>query len=135
MVRKGRDVTDAELAVMQALWERGPATIRQLTERLYDDVESQYSTVKKLLERLEAKDCVARDRSESVHLFTATVQRDELIDRRLREVADTLCEGSIAPLLSHAAKYEELTTKQRDLLHSLIDDLDNRSRPERKRMP
>ncbi len=133
MVRKGRDVTDAELAVMQMLWEHGPATIRQLTERLYEDVESQYSTVKKLLERLEAKECVSRDRSEAVHVFSAAVGRDEIIDRRLQEVSDTLCEGSIAPLLSHAAKYEGLTQRQRDLLHSLIDDLEKRTRIERKR--
>lgn len=133
MVRKGRDVTDAEMAVMQMLWEHGPATIRQLTERLYADVESQYATVKKLLERLEAKDCVLRDRSEMVHIFTAAVEREELIDRRLREVADTLCEGSITPLLSHAAKHEELTRSQRELLHGLIDELEKRSRKERKR--
>jgi BlaI family transcriptional regulator, penicillinase repressor len=133
MVRKGRDVTDAEMAVMQELWEDGPATIRQLTERLYSDVESQYATVKKLLERLEAKNCVTRDRSEMVHVFTAAVDREELIDRRLREVADTLCEGSIAPLLSHAAKHEGLTRAQRELLHGLVDELESRSRKERKR--
>ena len=60
MVWKARDITDAELAVIRTLWERGPATIRELTELLYADV-SQYSTVKKLLERLEAKGCVIRN--------------------------------------------------------------------------
>ena len=82
------EVTDAELAVLQALWDRGPATIRQLTDRLYPaGSASCYATVQKLLERLEGKAFVKRDRSGAVHAFSARVCRDELIGRRLRTVA------------------------------------------------
>ena len=63
MARTPQDVTDAELAVLQVLWEQGPATIRQLTDRLYPEGKtSHYATVQKLLERLQAKGCVSRDR-------------------------------------------------------------------------
>src|SRR5262249_10192887 len=56
MARTPPDVTDAELAVLQVLWDRGPATIRELTPLLYPDVtDASYATVQKLLERLEAK--------------------------------------------------------------------------------
>ena len=49
------DVTDAELAVLQTLWEQGEATIRQLTDVLYPEGKAaHYGTVQKLLERLEA---------------------------------------------------------------------------------
>ena len=96
------DVTDAELAVLQALWERGSATIRQLTDALYPGGSAaQYATVQKLLERLEAKGCVRRDRQPWPHLFVATVDRDDLIGRRLRAVAEKLCGGSLTPLLTH----------------------------------
>ena len=95
------DVTDAELALLQALWDEGPATIRRLVERVYDqEGTSVYATVQKLLERLEAKGCVVRDRSEPVHVFAAAIGRDELIGRRLRAVADSLCGGSLTPLLT-----------------------------------
>ncbi|MEQ8786085.1 MAG: BlaI/MecI/CopY family transcriptional regulator [Pirellulaceae bacterium] len=123
MARKPQDVTQAELAVLRQLWEQGPQTIRQLTTALYAGDDAQYSTVKKLLERLEAKDCVSRDRGDAVHVFAAAVGRDDLVDRRLREVAESLCDGSITPLLTHAARHERLTKKQRELLRSLIDDL------------
>lgn len=123
MARKPQDVTEAELAVLRQLWEHGPQTIRQLTAALYAGDDAQYSTVKKLLERLEAKDCVKRDRGDVVHVFAAVVGRDELVDRRLRQVAESLCDGSITPLLTHAARHKRLTKKQRDLLRSLIDDL------------
>ena len=77
-----------------------------------------------VLERLEAKSCVTRDRTEAVHVFAAAIGRDELIKRRLREVAESLCEGSITPFLTLAAGSNHLTTKQRQILHDLIEDLD-----------
>lgn len=125
MARAAQDVTDAELAILQALWERGPATIRQLAQVVYGDASaSSYATVQKLLERLEAKDCVQRDRSSSVHAFRASVDREELIGRRLRAVADSLCGGSIAPLLTHLVERESLTEKERKELRDLIAKLD-----------
>jgi BlaI family penicillinase repressor len=82
MARTPQDITDAELTVLESLWDHGTATIRQLTERLYPGGgTAHYATVQKLLERLEAKTCVSRDRSESIHRFAATVDRDELIGR------------------------------------------------------
>jgi len=125
MVTPPRDVTDAELAVLQVLWERSSATIRDITKVLYpDDVTTQYSTVKRLLARLQAKGFVERDESERVHVFSAVSgRRDELVARRLETLADTLCDGSISPLLSHLAESERLTEEQQNTLLSLIDEL------------
>jgi predicted transcriptional regulator len=72
-----QNVTDAELAILQALWEYGPATIRQLTDRLYPGGRSSdFATVQKLLERLEAKECVHRDRSGAAQVFEAAINRE-----------------------------------------------------------
>ena len=84
MARTPQDVTDAELGVLQALWDGGPATVRRLTDALYPrGGVSHYATVQKLLERLEAKGCVQRDRSTWPHSFAPAVSRDELIGLRL----------------------------------------------------
>ncbi|MHC4400538.1 MAG: BlaI/MecI/CopY family transcriptional regulator [Planctomycetota bacterium] len=124
MAGRGRDVTDAELAVLQVLWERSAATIREITEIVYpDDVQTQYSTVKRLLARLETKGFVERDRNGRVHVFAPVGGRDELLGRRLEALADSLCEGSISPLLTHLAKSERLTEGQREALLSLISQL------------
>jgi predicted transcriptional regulator len=109
---------------MQALWDHGPATIRQLTDRLYPSgSSSHYATVQKLLERLEIKHFVARDRGQSVHVFAATVSREDLIGRRLRAVAETLCDGSLTPLLTHLVRATVLSAQDRRQLRQLIDDL------------
>ena len=126
MSRPAQDVTEAELAVLQALWDRGPATIRQLSEAIYNDGgASRYATVQKLLERLEAKDCVRRQRGSGVQRFEAAIDRDELIGRRLRAVAETLCEGSLTPLLTHLVRAERLTNQERQALRDLVEQWSN----------
>jgi predicted transcriptional regulator len=116
------DVTDAELAVLQALWGRGSATIRQLADALYPGGSvAQYATVQKLLERLEAKGCARRDRRPWPHVFAATVDRDDLIGRRLRAVATKLCGGSLTPLLTHLLNVECLGPKERQELRAWLD--------------
>ncbi len=129
MKRNQVDVTAAELALLQALWDQGPATIRQLVERVYaQDGTSVYATVQKLLDRLQTKECVVRDRSVPVHVFQAAIGRDELIGRRLRAVADSLCGGSLTPLLTQLVEGGELTAQDRKDLRALIDGLDRTRR-------
>src|SRR5690242_15603734 len=127
MARTPRDVTEAELAVLRVLWDRGPASVRALAE----DLAAQAATVQKLLERLEHKRWVARDRTGPVQMFRATADRDDLIARRLRGIAEELCEGSLAPLLSHLVQNERLTAADRQALRDLIDRLNEQ--PRRKR--
>jgi predicted transcriptional regulator len=127
MARTPRDVTDAELAVLQVLWDRGPATIRQLTDALYPGGgTSHYATVQKLLERLEVKGHVARDRRAPAHTFAAAVGREELIGRRLEDVAAKLCGGSLTPLLTHLVRARRLSARERQELRALIDELDRK---------
>ena len=112
MGRPAQDITESELAVLRVLWDRGTATIRHLTDVLYPRGEAaQYATVQKLLDRMEAKGFVERDRTLFVHLFKAVLDRDEMIGRRLRSLAEMLCDGSLTPLLTHLARAKDLTEK------------------------
>src|SRR5438552_4148085 len=117
MGRTPQDVTDAELAVLEVLWERGAATIRRLTDTLYPEGgNAHYATVQKLLERLEAKNFVRRDRGTGPHTFTAVVDREELIGRRLQATAEKLCGGSLTPLLLHLVRTRRLSARERQEL-------------------
>jgi BlaI family transcriptional regulator, penicillinase repressor len=125
MSRIVQDLPDAELAVLQKLWELGPATIRQLTDALYPDGTGvHYATVQKLLERLEAKACVARDRSTWAHIFRAAIGRDEFIGRRLEAVAERLCGGSITPLLTNLVRSKKLTPRERREIRKLMEEME-----------
>jgi BlaI family penicillinase repressor len=125
MGRPAQDITESELAVLRILWERETSTIRQLTDILYPRGEAaQYATVQKLLDRMESKGYVRRDRTMFVHIFRSVLDRDELIGRRLRSLAEMLCEGSLTPLLTHLARAKDLTEEDRLALRAIVDEPD-----------
>lgn len=125
MARTPQDVTDAELSVLQALWVVQTATVRELTERLYSEgTPSVNATVQKLLERLEAKKCVTRNRETWPHQFSAAIGRESLIARQLQSTADKLCQGDLHPLLTSLVQARGLTVDDRKSLRGLLDKLD-----------
>jgi BlaI family penicillinase repressor len=129
MAGRPRDVTDAELEVLRLLWDGGPATIRALTDQLYPQGgASAYATVQKLLERLEGKGHVDR-RAEGRHnVFRATVQRDELVARRLRDTADELCDGSLTPLITQLVSAGRLSREELRELRRVVERATRRTR-------
>jgi predicted transcriptional regulator len=132
MARKAQDVTDAELAILQFLWDRGPATVRSITESLYPNgPTSDVATVQKLLHRLEHKRCVQRDRNRWPHVFEPVIERENLIERRLQTTADKLCDGALEPLLTHLVR-SRLSTAERQRLRKLLDELDSESTRKRR---
>lgn len=131
MARKRRDVTDAELAILEVLWDRGRATIRQVTEVVYPSgTASDYATVKKLLTRLEHKAYVSRDDRDAAHVFEARITRNDLLGRRLDALAGELCGGSRMPLLMSLVHTQPLTEAEREELRRFLDEL-IRARPKR----
>jgi predicted transcriptional regulator len=125
------DVTEAELAIMRVLWEAGPSTARQLIDRLYPKGKAlAHPTVQKLLDRLEQKGCIKRDRTGAVQVFEAVVDRQELVDRRLRGLADQLCGGSLGALFSHLVEGRRMPAKDRKTLREFLSRLDREQLPE-----
>ena len=134
MARNSQDVTDAELSVLRVLWEKGSSTIRDITALIYpEESESDYATVKKLLSRLENKKFVARNRQHLAHQFEATISLDELVGRRLQELADNLCDGSQTPLLMHLISSEKVTPQQKQKLRDLIEEISTGQSAKKKR--
>ena len=127
MGRAAREITDTELSLLTELWQRPSATVPELTEALYGNNQpALLATVRKLLDRLEAKGCVSRDRSRWPHHYSAAVKREELAGNRLQAAADELFDGDLAPLLTHLVRSERLTVKDRKNLRQLLDELDRK---------
>jgi BlaI family transcriptional regulator, penicillinase repressor len=123
MAKKTVHVTQYELAVLDVLWQRGSATVREITEAIYQESKpTSYATVQKLLERLENKGCVRRDRSSFAHVFRPKIERTRLIGQGLEDLAEKLCGGSLTPLLVHLVQTTSLSPHDRAMLLKLIDD-------------
>ena len=117
-------ITDGELSILQVLWERGEATSREITAAVYEEVtDPKMASVQKLVERLEGKGCVRRDRSERAHRFRPLVSHEQFLQSRLQALADRLCDGAIAPLVTTLLRSEGVPKKDRAQLRKLVDDL------------
>jgi predicted transcriptional regulator len=117
-------ITDGELSILQVLWERGEATSREISTVLYEEVtDPKMASVQKLIERLEAKGCVERDRSERAHRFRPLVSHEKFLGSRLQSLADRLCDGAIVPLVTTLLRSERLPKKEREQLRKLVDKL------------
>ena len=125
MSGNGHEITDTELAVLRQLWRRQEATIRELTDALYPDGgHSHYATVQSLLDRLQGKGFVDREKDGRVNRYRPSISRAELARRRLRATADALFDGSMAPLLTHLVDNSDLQPDEVSALRELIDRLD-----------
>jgi BlaI family penicillinase repressor len=128
--RELASIPDAELRVMEELWRRGEATIRDLRDALYPQGgNSKFATVQKLLARLAAKNLVRRRKNEGNWAFQAAVARNDLIGGELRRVADRLSGNSLTPLLTYLVEAAELTSKERTHLRNLLDEESGAKRP------
>jgi BlaI family penicillinase repressor len=120
------NVTDAELAVLQLLWERGPLPVRQIADALYPGGgPSEYATAHRLLERLEGKRYVSREKAEGVYLFRARLDREAVLGQQLETLVKRMCGGSLQPLLSTLVKSRKLTA---DELRELLEMVERESR-------
>jgi predicted transcriptional regulator len=129
-------VTGAELAVLQQLWQRGEATIRDLRDALYPrGGGSKFATVQKLLARLMDKGLVGRRHDEANWIFRPLVARHDLIGGELRRVADRLGANSMSPLLTCLVEAGELTSTERAHLRRLLDESPTKQRPGKPRAP
>ena len=115
-------LSEAETEVLKVLWDLGPSPVRAINRELASRGRRwAYTTVSTLLLRLSTKGCVASDASEVPHVYRATVSRDELVGRRLREAADELCDGDAAPLVLALVQKHRFTDEELARFRLLLD--------------
>jgi predicted transcriptional regulator len=125
MPRPAKDVTETEFAILNALWERGPTTVRGIVEAVYGKhTHSLHASVKSLLERLADKDFVACQRSGGVHFFSAAVAREVFVAQQLQLLADSNFGGSLTPLLNTLVENVKLSRKDREAIRKIIEKIE-----------
>lgn len=116
-------LANAELAVMELLWQHDRLTARQLRERLYPGADkAQHGTVQRLLQRLEDKGYVVRDRALPVHVFGPAITREEYAGRQLESLTDKLTGGSLAPVITHLLEQKRISRGEIERLRAILDE-------------
>lgn len=120
---KSPPLANAELAVMELLWDRNRVTARAIRETLYPDAsKAQHGTVQRLLQRLEEKGFVERDRTLPVHLFSAAISREAYASSQLESLAAKLTGGSLAPLITHLIEQHKIAPEEIERLRRILED-------------
>ena len=108
---------------MELLWDEERMTARQIREELYPGTtKAQHGTVQRLLQRLEEKGFVERDRDLPVHLFSARITREAYTTSQLESLAERLTGGSLAPLVTHLVEQKRIPRTEIDRLRRILDD-------------
>ncbi len=118
-----QSLANSELAIMDLLWKKEKLTARQIREQLYSNAsKAQHGTVQKLLQRLEEKKYVKRDRSAFVHVFMATLTRQEYAGGQLESLASKLTSGSFAPLITHLVETSKISGEEVEEIKAILDE-------------
>jgi BlaI family penicillinase repressor len=116
-------ISDAEHAVMEALWARSPQTAAEVCETVCDQRGWSMPTVKTLLARLVTKGVLATQPDGRRFLYTPIVAREAYVGTESRRLVDRLFGGRAAPLFAHLAENEALTSEDIAEIESLLREL------------
>lgn len=102
-------LTKLELQIMEALWDRGPCSIREIQEAFPETDRPAYTTVQTTVYRMETKGALRRAKKISnAHIFEAAISRDAA-QRRLIDDLLSLFGGKAQPVMSHLIRAGKLT--------------------------
>lgn len=119
------NATEAELAVLKVLWDRGPCLVREIAECIYGEhSQAKHTTVKTLLERLTAKGLVESDASEYAHKFSALLTQQEYVAIEIQKLADSHFSGALAPMVMTLFQHGKIGAKERKRIRQIIDGME-----------
>jgi predicted transcriptional regulator len=114
--------TDAELQILNLLWDMGPATVRQVHESLSKSKPSQYTTTLKLMQVMTDKGLLERDETQRSHVYKPRQKQEQMRRQFAKYVLDNVFGGSAASLLVGALGAKPASKKELAELQKLIAD-------------
>ena len=113
--------TDAELAILRVLWERGPSTVRQVHELVARDRPAAYTTALKLLQIMTEKGLVDRDERERTHIYRARLSEEQTQRQLVRDLLDRAFGGSASKLVMQALATRRASADELREIRKAID--------------
>jgi predicted transcriptional regulator len=114
--------TDAELAILRILWQRGACTVRQVHDELSRDRPSAYTTALKMLQIMTEKGLVRRDDSERTHVYQAKLTEEQTQRQLVRDLVDRAFGGSASKLVMQVLSTRRATQEELVEIRRLIDN-------------
>jgi predicted transcriptional regulator len=116
--------TQAELAHLQVLWERGPSTVREIHEALRSGKETGYTTTLKILQNMTKKGLVRRDESKRSHVYTPALDAERTKRQLVRDLLQRVFAGAPGKLVVHALSEVPASAQELAEIRKLIDEIE-----------
>ena len=120
--------TDAELAILSVLWERGPSTVRDVHDELNLHTPTGYTTVLKLLQIMTEKGLVVRDEAQRAHIYESRYSEQKTQRQLLSDLVDRAFGGSAAKLVMQALSGRKANPDELSLIRDLLDRLEGETK-------
>jgi Predicted transcriptional regulator len=115
--------TESELEILQILWDKEKATVREVHEELSKTKDSGYTTTLKLLQIMFEKGLVKRDDSNKTHIYEPAVSKQRTQKQFLDKMINTLFAGSSAQLVLQALGNQKASKDELDEIQKYLDNL------------
>jgi BlaI family transcriptional regulator, penicillinase repressor len=117
--------TESELEILQVLWDRGLASVREVHEELSKTKDAGYTTTLKLMQIMHEKGLVKRDDSVKTHIYQPAVSREKTQKHLLGKMINTLFGGSTTQLVIQALGNHKASADELDEIQKLLNNLKN----------
>lgn len=118
--------TEAELAILQVLWERGSSTVREVHDALYGPDDAGYTTALKLLQIMHSKGLVSRDESQRAHTYQAAANQATTQRHFVSDVVSRVFNGSSSQLVLQAlGSAPPATSEELADIRALLDRIES----------
>jgi predicted transcriptional regulator len=120
--------TDAELAILRVLWERGPSTVRQVYDVLSERRDFAYTTTLKLLQLMTEKGITVRQEEGRIHLYRAGFAQEDTQQRLVADLLDRAFGGSSAKLVVQALAAKPASAEELREIRQLLAEYKEKDR-------
>jgi len=115
--------TESELEILQVLWEKNKASVREVHEELLKTKDAGYTTTLKLMQIMYEKGLVARDDSSKTHIYQPSVSKEKTQQHMLGKMINTLFGGSSTELVLQALGNHKASPAELEEIQRLLNNL------------
>ena len=123
MATKTIKPTESELEILQILWRKGNASVREVHEELLQTKEAGYTTTLKLMQIMHEKGLVKRDDSIKTHIYQPAVSKEKTQKHLLNKMIDSLFGGSPGELVMQALGNHKASAEELEEIQKMLDNL------------
>lgn len=115
--------SEGELEILQILWKKDAATVREVYEEISLHKECAYTTTLKLMQIMFDKQLVVRDNSQKTHIYKANVSKEKTQKLMLGKMVHSLFAGSTSQLILQALGSEKPSDAELEQIQDMLDKL------------